>query len=67
VSSTLTLQGGRTLNSAHQIPEHNQSQKPHNSELLAATDGKDILIVDWDGPDDPQNPKKCVACADEAE
>jgi hypothetical protein len=25
------------------------------------------LIVDWDGPDDPQNPKKCVACADEAE
>lgn len=57
VSSTLTLQGGRTLNSAHQIPEQNQSQKPHISELLAAKDGKDILIVDWDGPDDPQNPK----------
>jgi hypothetical protein len=67
VSSTLTLQGGRTLNSAHQIPEQNQSQKPRDSELLAATDGKDVLIVDWDGPDDPQNPRKYVACADEVE
>lgn len=21
---------------------------------------EDVLIVDWDGPDDPANPKKCV-------
>jgi hypothetical protein len=20
----------------------------------------DVLIVDWQGPDDPENPKKCV-------
>ncbi|KAG2338816.1 MFS polyamine transporter [Suillus weaverae] len=57
VSSTLTLQGDRTLNSVHQIAEQSHSQKPYNSELLAATNGTDVLIVDWEGPDDPQNPK----------
>ncbi|KAG2072909.1 MFS polyamine transporter [Suillus decipiens] len=57
VSSTLTLQGDRALNSVHQILEQCHSQKPHDSELLAATNGRDILIVDWDGPNDPQNPK----------
>lgn len=24
------------------------------------TTPEDEIIVDWDGPDDPQNPKKCV-------
>ncbi len=26
-----------------------------------STEGEgDVLIVDWEGPDDPRNPKKCV-------
>jgi hypothetical protein len=37
----------------HRVPEQSNSQK------LFVTD--DVLVVDWDGPDDPQNPKKCVA------
>jgi hypothetical protein len=50
-------------NSAHHSPEQSYSQKPYdsgNGELPATTTDTDVLIVDWDGPDDPQNPKKCV-------
>lgn len=46
--------------SVHHIPEQSDSHKPYNSdngELLATTSDTDVLIVDWDGPDDPQNPK----------
>ncbi|KAG2135087.1 MFS polyamine transporter [Suillus clintonianus] len=59
VSPPPTLQGDRTPNSVHRIPEHSHSPKPYNtsnSKVLASTN-TDVLIVDWDGPDDPQNPK----------
>jgi hypothetical protein len=51
VSKTPSLQGPREPNPIH-VPEQSNSQK-----LLPT----DVLIVDWDGPDDPHNPKKCVA------
>ncbi|KAJ8585550.1 hypothetical protein M405DRAFT_824757 [Rhizopogon salebrosus TDB-379] len=35
---------------------HSNSQK-----LFTTGNDADILIVDWDGPNDPQNPKKWVA------
>lgn len=36
-----------------------------NSEDIAREDKHedsepDIIVVDWDGPDDPENPKKCA-------
>jgi hypothetical protein len=35
---------------------------PSNSRKLFTTgNDADVLIVDWDGPNDPQNPKKWVA------
>ena len=34
--------------------EHTQAEEGGNK------DDEDVLIVDWDGPDDPQNPKKYV-------
>jgi hypothetical protein len=50
------------------IPEQSPSQKSCNTgndELLATTSDTDVLIVDWDGPNDPQNPKKCVVSAEQ--
>jgi len=53
VSQKPSLQDGpHTQNPNVHVPEQSNSQK-----LLAT----DVLIVDWDGPDDPLNPKKCVA------
>ncbi|KAG1852442.1 MFS polyamine transporter [Suillus subalutaceus] len=60
VSPAPTLQGDHTQNSVHQIPVQSHSQKSYNTgnnELLPTTDDTDVLIVDWDGPDDSQNPK----------
>jgi hypothetical protein len=42
-----------------------KDDRPSGEEETKASveDGKeeeDVLIVDWDGPDDPANPKKCV-------
>ena len=51
VSETLSLQGPHEPNLNH-VLERSSSQK-----LLAT----DVLVVDWDGPNDPLNPKKCVA------
>ncbi|KAG1724530.1 MFS polyamine transporter [Suillus lakei] len=58
VSLTHTLPGDHAPNPVQHTPEHNL-QKPHNSELPATISVTlvDVLIVDWDGPDDPQNPK----------
>ncbi|KAG2110960.1 MFS polyamine transporter [Suillus discolor] len=60
VSPAPTLQGDHPSKSVHHIPEQSHSQKSYNTgdgELLATTNNADVLIVDWDGPDDPQNPK----------
>ncbi|KAG2157948.1 MFS polyamine transporter [Suillus bovinus] len=62
VSPAPTLQGDYAPKSDHHIPEQSHSQKPHDTEigigeLPATTNNADVLIVDWDGPDDPQNPK----------
>ncbi|KAG2137919.1 MFS polyamine transporter [Suillus clintonianus] len=57
VSLTSTLQGDHAPKLVYHTQEHSKYfQKP--SELVVATDDStDVLIVDWDGPDDPQNPK----------
>ncbi|KAG1724529.1 MFS polyamine transporter [Suillus lakei] len=60
LSLTPTLQGDHTPNPGHHIPEQSHTQKPYdtgNNELLEITYSTGVLIVDWDGPDDPQNPK----------
>ncbi|KAG2341344.1 MFS polyamine transporter [Suillus weaverae] len=60
VSPTPTLSGDHAPKSVHRIPEQSHSQRSYitgNGELLATTNDPDVLIVDWDGPNDPQNPK----------
>ena len=38
------------------------SRKTVHAQQSPSTDEKhDVLVVDWDGPDDPENPKKCVS------
>jgi len=50
---TIMIKGSpHTPNSNVHVPEQSNHQK-----LLAT----DVLVVDWDGPNDPLNPKKCVA------
>jgi len=51
--ATLSSRDAHSPNSAHDVPGESI-----NSEKLLATD---VLVVDWDGSDDPQNPKKYVA------
>jgi hypothetical protein len=63
-----TNQMGYPASAANDIPEQNHSQKPYANTCsgeLATTNDTNVLIVDWDGPDDPQNPKKCVASAEQ--
>lgn len=36
--------------------EHHERQKSENGQ----DEEEDVIIVDWDGPDDPCNPRKCV-------
>jgi multidrug resistance protein len=55
-----TNQMGYPASAANDIPEQNHSQKPYGNTCsgeLATTNDTNVLIVDWDGPDDPQNPK----------
>lgn len=57
VSPSTTLHGNHSLDIsglAQDIPE------PISSHGKAPQDGEDTsaLVVDWDGPDDPNNPKK---------
>jgi hypothetical protein len=39
--------------------EANSKSEQENSEPVNGS-GSDVLLVDWDGPDDPLNPKKSV-------
>ncbi|KAG2148766.1 MFS polyamine transporter [Suillus clintonianus] len=57
VSPTLTLQDDRAPNIIYHVPEQSHSQKSYSTGNSATTSGTDVLIVDWDGPDDPHNPK----------
>ncbi|KAG2356048.1 hypothetical protein BDR07DRAFT_1301433 [Suillus spraguei] len=54
VSTTPTLQGDHAPSSVHRIPVQSHSQ---NNKLSQTVNDTDVLVVDWDGPDDPQNPK----------
>lgn len=36
------------------------SEHTHADEHGDGKGGSEVLIVDWEGPDDPQNPRKCV-------
>ncbi|KAG0708662.1 MFS polyamine transporter [Suillus ampliporus] len=54
---TLPDSGSHTPTLNDDIPDQ---QKPHDagaSQLLVTTDNTDVLLVDWDGPNDPFNPK----------
>lgn len=48
----------------HSDPEHDEPSNSNSiplgvmNEKQNVKSDEDILIVDWDGPDDPQNPKK---------
>lgn len=37
------------------------SEHTHADEHGDGKGSSDVLIVDWEGPDDPQNPQKCVS------
>jgi hypothetical protein len=50
-SETTTLQDGPTDKVLQQLESDTKSGS-------ADGDGDDLLVVDWDGPDDPENPKK---------
>ncbi|OJA17353.1 hypothetical protein AZE42_13196 [Rhizopogon vesiculosus] len=55
VSATPTLQDqARAPHPIHHVPEQSNPQK------LLQVD-TDVLVVDWDGPDDPHNPKNPVS------
>ena len=43
-------------------PDDDVEDEPHADPAREVVDENDenVLIVDWDGPDDPQNPKKYV-------
>lgn len=58
VESDRQLDPGSHRNSATPtVAEDQETKLEHNQESHAASDPS-VLIVDWDGPDDPQNPKK---------
>lgn len=65
-SRTPTLHGNDPVDVPLQEKSEQKSnpEAPPDEDLQASdpldTQSKDILIVDWDGPDDPQNPKKYV-------
>lgn len=50
-SATATLQEDPTDTAPQQLESDPKSN-------LVDGGGDDLLIVDWDGPDDPENPKK---------
>lgn len=67
------LHGGTRRNSLSEIPPRidleeaelglgrHVSPKALEAGYVTASQEKDeVIIVDWDGPDDPSNPKKCV-------
>ena len=37
------------------------ARQPENDDIVPDHTHPDVLLVDWDGPDDPENPKK-YAC-----
>ena len=65
VSRTPTLLGGDDVEHVD-VPLQEKNEKVSDPKALpdqseSSTDpgqSKDIHIVDWDGPDDPQNPKR---------
>lgn len=58
-----SLDSGRegTLTTSPDEPEKPQKPSPDKEEKPSADDG--VLIVGWDGPDDPANPRKYVISA----
>jgi hypothetical protein len=56
-TSTLHDNGKKDL---EQDPVPLSADKERRTEDIPNSDHDDTLIVDWDGPDDVMNPKKCV-------
>ena len=53
VSPCTTLHGNHPLDTSGPAQERSSNVKSPPDE-----DNTSVLVVDWDGPDDPQNPKK---------
>ena len=53
-SLTPTADGNRQTSS----PGGEKSKQETQQMSLAANEKDDIFVVDWDGPNDPENPKK---------
>jgi hypothetical protein len=56
---------GRLKDSVFQKPSLQDLHEPITNHVLERSSSQkllatDVLVVDWDGPDDPLNPKKCV-------
>ena len=56
-SSHATGQPSSGISLAHDL---NDNLLPSDTSEVTEIPGNNVLIVDWDGPDDPSNPKKYV-------
>lgn len=59
-SSQATAQPSTGVSLARDL--HSNDRVPSDTSGAAETEtpNNNVLIVDWDGPDDPSNPKKCA-------
>ena len=64
VSATPTLRGHSLEKDPNQLLSEGRPQDDASDHTHAEGNGgkgdDDVLVVDWEGDDDPQNPKKCV-------
>ena len=58
VSPTTTLHGNQALGLSDTTQDTSTPVSP--TEESPSREQKTILVIDWDGPEDPKNPKKCV-------
>ena len=57
ISPTTTLQGNHLPDISRPVAQDAQST-PVSPNDKAGGEDTSVLVVDWDGPDDPKNPKK---------
>ena len=52
---------GTVTSEKNGVPEGMKKDGPKDTEDDAQDE--DVIVVGWDGPDDPANPRKCVLCS----
>lgn len=60
VSPSTTLHGNHSLDISGPVAQNTSTPIDPHEKSPTDEEATDILMVDWDGPDDPQNPKKYV-------